>query len=64
MRLRTIGSRIGERPSAVREGRESRRSAVSNGAPGGIRTPDQWLRKPKTSIILNRRSIVQIVTMH
>ncbi len=23
MRLRTIGSRIGERPSAVREGRES-----------------------------------------
>jgi len=46
MRLRTGGSRIGERPSAAREGRESPpRRYLRNGAPGGIRTPDQWLRK-------------------
>ena len=37
MRLRTGGSRIGERPSAAREGRESPpRRYLRNGAPGGV----------------------------
>ena len=39
MRLRTGGSRIGERPSAAREGRKSRLSRFhpeAYGAPGGV----------------------------